>query len=200
LVSTMDLAPTIMEVAGSPVPDGLAGRSMLALLEGRACVERDCVCGSLFYDVAYDPMHYVRTASHKYIRSFAVTDEDARGADPSVLSTFAAGKWVRVDDFDVLTSPSCRAVVPSGSLRPPREELYDLHADPYERNNLVDDPAARIVLDSMRARLSAMMEETGSPLLHGHVAPPQQQREAVRSYGPGTPRFIKTVAEREALQ
>ena len=33
-------------------------------------------------------MHYIRTKEHKYIRSFAVTPEDARGADPEALSCF----------------------------------------------------------------------------------------------------------------
>lgn len=106
LVSNLDFAPTLLEVAQAEVPSGLAGRSLLPRLTGQDRVPRDAVCGVLFYDVAYDPMHYVRTTTHKYIRSFAASAVDAAGADPEVLSTFAAGRWIRVDDFDVLTSPT----------------------------------------------------------------------------------------------
>jgi arylsulfatase A-like enzyme len=202
LVSNLDVTPTVLEIAGGEVPEGLAGRSVLPLLQGGGTfAERDCVCGALFYDVAYDPVHYVRTRAHKYVRSFAATDADARGADPETLTTFAAGRWIRCDDFDVLTTPTWQALAPpGGEPRPPAEELYDLRADPEERHNLVDQPGAQHVLADMRARLRAMMQETDSPLLRGHVQPPERQREAARTHGPNTPLFARTVAERKALQ
>lgn len=201
LISNMDICPTLLELAGAPVPDRLAGRSFLALLEGGDYAERDEVGGALFYDVAYDPMHYVRTRTHKYIRSFATTESAAAGADPETLTTFAAGRWIRVDDFDVLTSPSWQALAsPENTLRPPPEELYDLAADPCERRNLVDAPEAAGVLNDMRRRLHTMMEATDSPLLNGHVPPPERQRQAARAYGPNSVRSRETIAKRKALQ
>jgi N-sulfoglucosamine sulfohydrolase len=197
LVSNLDLTPTLLEWAGLPVPDGLAGRSLAPLLRGEPYAAREEVGGALFYDVAYDPMHYVRTSDYKYIRSFAVTPEDAHGADPETLSTFAAGRWIRVDDFDVLTSPCWQALAPKGGApRPESEELYDLRSDPYERRNLAGDPNARPVLDSMRTRLKYMMEQTHSPLLHGHVPPPDRQREAFRSYHAQSERSAAEIARR----
>jgi len=201
LLSNMDVTPTLLELAGAPAAEGLAGRSFLPLLHGEPYTPRDHVCGALFYDVAYDPMHYVRTATHKYIRSFAVTDDEATGADPEVLTSFAAGRWVRVDDFDVLTSPSWQALAGrERTVRPPPEELYDLTTDPCERYNLADDPAASRVLAEMRDRLGEMMASTASPLLKGHVGPPERQRQATRSHGPGTALSIQTIAKRKALQ
>ncbi len=188
LISNLDVTPTLLEAAGIEVPATLAGQSFLPLLDGRPYTPRDQVCGALFYDVAYDPMHYVRTATHKYIRSFAVTPEDAAGADPEVLSTFAAGRWVRVDDFDVLTSPAWQALK-GPSSKPPREELYDLVRDPLERTNLADEPASQAVLDELRMRMERMMQETASPLQSGHVLPPPEQREAARAYRPGGPKY-----------
>ena len=188
LISNLDVTPTLLELCGYAVPDDLAGRSFRTLFEGGAYQPRDQVCGALFYDVAYDPMHYVRTGTHKYIRSFAVTDADAAGADPEVLSTFAGGRWVRVDDFDVLSSAAWRSMsVETG--RPPREELYDLRCDPHEQVNLAGDPKAATVLEDMRRRLHEMMQRTNSPLLRGHVPPPAAQREANRTYRPGGPMY-----------
>jgi len=188
LASNLDVTPTLLGLCGCDVPDGLAGRDLRPLLTGRPYRERQEVCGALFYDVAYDPMHYVRTRTHKYIRSFAVTEADAAGADPEVLATFAGGQWVRCDDFDVLSSAAWRSMDVDTS-RPPPEELYDLTRDPHEQHNLAGDPTAGGVLEDLRRRLRAMMDRTASPLRTGHVPPPQAQREANRRYRPGGPMY-----------
>lgn len=186
LLSNLDVTPTLLELAGIEVPDGLEGRSFRALLNGEPYEARDAVFGDLLYDVAYDPMHYMRTRTHKYIRSFAVTEEDARGADPRVLCTFKAGQWIRVDDFDVMSSPAWQSMAEEQS-KPPREELYDLREDPWEQNNLALQESD--VLDEMRRRLDDFMQCTQSPLLHGHVPPPPEQVEANVKYRPGGPMY-----------
>ena len=45
-------------------------------------------------------------------------------------------------------------------FRPP-EELYDLEADPYEMNNLADDPAQAEVLETLRGKVRAWMLQQG---------------------------------------
>jgi len=200
LISSMDIAPTLVETAGGEAPEGMQGRSFYSLLNNGEYRERDEVSGALFYDVAYDPIHYVRTRKHKYIRSFAVTDEEAEGADQETLTTFEAGRWIRVDDLDVLTSPTWQALKPEeGSARPAAEELYDLTTDPDERKNLVSDPAYREVLADMRQRMQRMMTETDSPLLNGHVKPPDKQREAARTHGPNSEISLRTTNRRRDL-
>ena len=53
-----------------------------------------------------------------------------------------------------------------------KEQLYDLAFDPNEADNLLEDPAYASVLADLRMRLQLWMEETGDPLLAGHVDPP----------------------------
>lgn len=174
LLSNLDFTPTILDLCGVAVPDGLEGRSFLPLLQGRAYEERDAVFGALYYDAAYDPMHYVRTRTHKYIRSFAVTPEDATGAEPEVLCKFTEGEWIRAGDTDVQRSPTWLRLVERQAgpfLRPPREELYDLRRDPLEMKNLAGNTRHTQPLADLRLKLHAMMERTRSPLLHGHVSP-----------------------------
>ena len=176
LISNLDYTPTLLELCGVPVPDGLEGRSFLPLLAGGSYVTRDAVFGVLYYDARYDPIHCVRTRTHKYVRSFAVTPEDSAGADPAMLAKHETGMWIRADDTDVQRSPTWQLIKQRGPFSPPpSEELYDLQADPREENHLAGDPDFAAVLDELRAKLRAMMERTNSPLLRGHVSPDLSQ-------------------------
>ncbi len=58
LVESVDVAPTLLEAAGLPVPESMQGRSLLPLLEGRADPHRhkDCVV-SEFKDSIGGPAH-----------------------------------------------------------------------------------------------------------------------------------------------
>ena len=172
LLSNLDYTPTILELCGVEVPGGLEGRSFVELLEGRPYEERDAVFGALYYDAFYDPIHCVRSRTHKYIRSFAVTPEDAAGADPEVLAKHETGTWIRADDSDVQRSPTWEVIKRDGPFPPPLpEELYDLEADPLEQRNVVSEPQYADVLKALRHRLQDMMQRTCSPLLKGHVSP-----------------------------
>lgn len=172
LISNLDISPTLQNACGIDVPSGLEGRSFLSLLKGRCYEERDAVFGALYYDAFYDPMHMVRTRQYKYIRSFAVTEKDAEGADPETLAKHETGTWIRADDSDVQDSPTWQYMKRQGPFPPPQpEELYNLESDPFEQNNVADDSRYAHVLEEMRTRLQEMMERTNSPLLKGHVSP-----------------------------
>lgn len=172
LLSNLDFTPTILDICGWGAPDGLEGRSFEPLLRGQPCGERDAVFGALYYDASYDPMHCVRTKTHKYIRSFGLTPEEAARADPAVLAGHETGIWIRADDSDVQRSPAWQSMSAEDHPLPPAEELYDLVNDPIEQINLAGDPSAAGILADMRRRMQAMMERTNSPLLNGaHVSP-----------------------------
>jgi len=171
LLSNLDFTPTVLDLCGVSVPEGLEGRSFRPLLDDESCEERDAVFGALYYDAFYDPMHCVRTRTHKYIRSFAVTPQDAEGADPELLARHKTGIWIRADDSDVQSSLSWQSMAANHYPVPPPEELYDLTADPLEQRNLAGDASASDILDKMRATMQDMMERTNSPLLTGHVPP-----------------------------
>ena len=154
LVSHVDIYPTLCELASAPLPEGLAGRSLLPLALGQTHEIRDELFAELTYHVAYDPQRAIRTKRHKYIRHFGERLEP-------VLPN--------VDD-----SPSKDLLVAAGwgSHPRPREELYDLLMDPGEMRNVADDPRYADVHAELGDRLHAWMHETDDPLLDGPVPVP----------------------------
>ena len=158
MVSNVDCLPTILDLAGIPVPPAVQGRSVAPLLEGRTYSPREAVFGELTYHEYYDPRRSVRTQNHKLIVNFSSAPAFM---DPSQ-------SWRPRSDTVV---PPNRAF----SYHPPFE-LFDLRRDPWEQNDLAKDPAYAPVLTELRSRLQKHMENTGDPLLAGAVASPMHHR------------------------
>ena len=154
LTSHVDLYPTLLELAGAPMPDGIHGRSLLPLARREVDEVRDELFAELTYHAAYDPQRAIRTHRHKLIRHFGDRLEP-------VLPN--------VDD-----SPSKSLLIEAGwgSDPRPRVELYDLIMDPAEMRNLADVPDFEPLREELEGRLRAWMVQTGDPLLDGPVPAP----------------------------
>jgi len=159
LVSNVDLFPTLVELAGLPVPPAVQGRSLLALLDREGGYEpRDAIFGEMTYHDYYDPRRCVRTARHKLIVNFS--------AAPAFMDP--SQSW----------RPRTSTVLPPDpalAYHPP-VELYDLAADPREWRNLADDEAHAGPRRALLDRLGGWMRETGDPLLAGAVTSPLHRR------------------------
>lgn len=162
LVSTIDLLPTLLELAGAPVPETVQGRSFAPLLRGEAEAGREEVHAEKTYHSYYDPMRAVRTRRYKYIVNF----EPAFAVE--VPGDVQRGAVFR------------RHVELFHGAEHPLEELYDLETDPAERHNLAGEAAAEPVRREMAARLRRWMERTDDPLLHGPVSSPAYARAIAR--------------------
>lgn len=159
MASWTDLAPMILDWAGVKPPENLPGRSLLPVLEDEKPAGWDVAFGSHQYHEAtmYYPMRMVRTRTHKYILNLAHGLEyphasDLWGSDSwqGILKRGDAMMGKRpVKDF----------------LQRPKEELYDLSADPAEVKNLAANPASAKVLDELRAKLAAWRKQTADPWL-----------------------------------
>ncbi len=133
MVLNVDVAPTLLEFAGVPVPEDMQGRSIVPLLTGQAPADWRT---SMYYrywmhrDGAHDaPAHYgVRTERYKLICFYN---------DP--LGQLGA----------------------RGPADPVEWELYDLEADPMELTNVIDRPEYAEVAAELRAELSSLQAELG---------------------------------------
>jgi N-sulfoglucosamine sulfohydrolase len=156
LVSMVDLAPTLLELAGAPVPQTIQGRSFRAMLSEPVVFDgRTHVFSERNWHDCDEHQRALRTVKFKLIRTDAYTDLPLCtaadiGASPSFLALRARARAGR------LTPAQQRLFqVPRARL-----ELYDLSADPWELRNLADDPAHAEEVRRLAAVLQQWMEET----------------------------------------
>jgi N-sulfoglucosamine sulfohydrolase len=143
LVTLIDLAPTVLALAGVPVPAHMHGR---ALLGPRAAPAPAYVFAARDrMDIEYDMIRSARNASYLYIRNFApelpyaghITYRNQSAIMQEWLGLHAAGK---------LSGPPALWM----RNRRPAEELYDVRADPHQVRDLAADPAYAATLGGMR--------------------------------------------------
>ncbi len=143
LVSSVDLAPTLLDLLGVPPLPNMQGRSWRPLLGlGGSEEPRDALFGEMEQHGGPIPARSVRTDRYKYIVNLS---DQAWGMGEG------DGAWR--EEVGAL---------PDQHFDEPRapEELLDLDADPLERTNLVGDPAMAAVLAELRDRLWTHLAET----------------------------------------
>jgi len=153
LLSNVDVLPTVLDLVDGADPDAVDGRSFLPLVADREYLPREQVFAELTWHDQYNPMRAVRTDRYKYVLNCwhlpAVTlTNDVFASE--------AGREVREDYYL--------------SSRPYRE-LYDLDADPDERENVAEDPEYEPIRTELERRLVDWMRRTDDPLLAGPIPP-----------------------------
>ncbi len=192
LVTLPDLAPTFLELGGLKPPGVMTGRSLLALLRsrqsGRVEPARDAVfigrerhVENARADYTPYPQRAIRTHDFLYIVNFRPDrwplgdPYRLEGPNPPTAEELTEETRVSLPDEDAGPSkawlvgkrhdPQWRTHFEWAYGKRPREELYDLKADPQQTKNVAADPryaAARAALDR---RLMDELQRTGDPRL-----------------------------------
>lgn len=158
MISNIDYLPTILDVAGVPVPTNVQGRSFAPLLDGRNYTSRDAIFGEMTYHDYYDPRRCIRTETHKLIVNLSSAPYFM---DPSQ-------SW----------RPRADTIVPKNNrlASHPPIELYDLQEDPFELRDVAEDPAHAEIRTQLLARLHEHLVETEDPILNGAIVCPMHHR------------------------
>jgi N-sulfoglucosamine sulfohydrolase len=154
LVSLIDLAPTVLAIAGVETPTHLQGR---VLVGPKAAPAPEFVFGARDrMDTEYDMMRSARDARFLYIRNFA-PDLPYAGHITYRNQSAIMQEWFRLQAERALSGP------PSLWMRPhrPAEELFDTTADPHQIRNLAEDVAHRQTLERMRQAVTGWMTRIG---------------------------------------
>jgi arylsulfatase A-like enzyme len=136
LVSIIDLAPTLLDLAGLNKPASMQGFSLLPLVVGTKTEVRDS------------------TFSENNFANFITAVEDAADdteRDAILEKGTVRSKCVRTNRYKYIRYHETRPLI---------EELWDIQADPLELNNLASDPAYAEALAMMRQRCDGYMQMT----------------------------------------
>lgn len=154
LVSLVDLAPTVLALAGLDRPGHMQGRVLIGPQAGPAP-------GYVFgardrMDAEYDMMRSARDGRYLYIRNVA---PELPYAGHIIYRNQSAimQEWLRLQAEGGLTGPPALWMRTSR----PAEELYDVQRDPHQVEDLAGVPAHRPALERMREAVSAWMMRIG---------------------------------------
>ena len=140
-VSFSDFAPTFLEAAGSAVPAGMTGHSLVPILEsgrsGRVEPHRNFMITGLEWHGEFDPQsrscRSIRDDRFAYAVRYANVDEDGRPLATAAL------------------------------VKPVKEELYDLEKDPWQLDDRIADPALAAERERLAATLRQVCTDRGDP-------------------------------------
>jgi arylsulfatase A-like enzyme len=151
LVSFIDFGPTVLNLAGVPVPAPMQGKPFLG---ENPAPPRQYVHGFRDrMDERVDLLRCARDPRFKYIRNYLPHRPWAQHVSYMYeMPTMKA--WQRLHDEGKLEGPQKIFF-----QEKPFEELYDTEADPHEVRNLAADPAHAEALGRLRAELDRWMLE-----------------------------------------
>lgn len=160
IVQYEDITPTLIDLAGGKPIAGLDGRSFLSALYGKTNTHRDYAYG-IYNNIpegkAY-AMRSIRDQKYKlilnlsapmpYTNRFALNPENKNNMWASWQANAKTPQELKLVDRIV---------------NRPAVEFFDMEADPYELNNLADQPKYKAQIDSYTTKLKAWMAEQKDP-------------------------------------
>lgn len=164
LISSIDIVPTLLQVAGTEIPKELPGLSLLPLLKNENNNWRQYVYADGLGSAAhfYYPRRSVRGERYKLIHNL-LQDRDNPKVD--FYATHVNGHFDGGTEYGEIDQSSPR-VQRAYQIwrRPPEFELYDLKNDPWEFNELSSNPQYADELNSLKVVLKDWQSATSDPL------------------------------------
>lgn len=151
LVSFVDLAPTMLSLAGIDIPEYMQGKAFLG--------EQNTEPGDYVHlfrgrmDERIDMVRAVRDKQYRYIKNFMPHRIYGQYIE-YLWRAPSCGSWE-----DAYKAGNCNEAQSAFWEQKPAEELYDVNVDPWEVNNLVSDPEYADVLKRMRTENNRWMTE-----------------------------------------
>jgi len=173
-VNLMDVAPTLIELAGLTPPKEMTARSLVPIIDsdanGRIDPTRDfVVVGIERHDTSY-PMRAIQTDEFLLIRNDADPKNNRRNdfwktpPPPPAKEAAIREKGITYDPLMRLFADP--EIYPKTLLafgpRPPWE-LYDVRNDSWRMKNLANDPAQANTLGALKKRMDDYLIRTGDP-------------------------------------
>lgn len=191
-VNLPDLAPTLLEAAGAPVPEVMTGRSLWPVLrsEKQGLVDpsrtwvvtgRERHVDGARADYSPYPARAIRNAQYSYVINFRPERyplgepfglQEGKTPDPAVVASNT--RAIHPDDdagptkawlVGHYSDPQWKKFYEQTYNKRPREELYDLTKDPFEMHNVAGEQVYEKVRKDLESQLLAELKRTGDPRL-----------------------------------
>jgi len=150
LIHYIDVLPTFMDVAGGKVPENIDGKSFLSILKGNDVAVNKYVYGvrtnQNILNSEIFPSRMIRNKRYKYIRNF---------------------NSLEVVEQNLTGKPNVDYFIKRGANKfknEPFEELYDLENDPFEQNNLANNPEFKLMKKQLSTDMFTWMKAQGDIL------------------------------------
>ena len=158
LISSIDIAPTFMKLAGLEPLEVFEGYNFTPLLfDNKTSIRNEIYAEDHWHDFE-DYTRAIRTYNYKYIKNFYPDLPNTPSADAFRSDTYKSMLDLKSENKLNEAQMSC-FVIPR-----PEEELYDIVNDPFELVNLANNPDEKQTLQEMREKLIAMRIKTNDIL------------------------------------
>lgn len=148
-VQFIDLAPTVLNVAGIPIPQQIDGTPFLGTsVTEQQLEQRNTAFGYADrFDEKYDLVRSIRKGKYKYLRNYQPFNVDA-------LFNFYRYKMLAYQEWQQhFEDGKLNSVQEQFFKARTPEALYDIENDPHEVHNLAADPKYQNTLQELRAIL-----------------------------------------------
>ncbi|MCA1758490.1 MAG: sulfatase-like hydrolase/transferase, partial [Bacteroidales bacterium] len=143
LISFVDLVPTLLSITGIEIPDYLQGNAFLGKQKTADPEYAYMFRGRM--DERYDMSRAVRDQKYRYIRNYMPYRIYGQHLEYLWLAP-SVGSWEKA-----YLNGECNEIQSVFWNKKPVEELYDTENDPWEINNLANNPDYIEILERMRA-------------------------------------------------
>jgi N-sulfoglucosamine sulfohydrolase len=155
LMSVIDIAPTILEAAGLPVPGDMQGESLASGLEHPHGLRRAAAFSERNWHDCDEHIRSVRTDRYRLVHNAYIALPFGSPADVSMSPSWRA--------LDALRRAGHLPDVQRSLFQAPRPEIefYDTIADPFEIDNLAGRPEFQALIAEHFAMLHEWRSATG---------------------------------------
>jgi arylsulfatase A-like enzyme len=161
LISAIDFGPSVLSLAGINTPNQMDGKAFIGNFKVKE--SRNFIFASRDrLDSEYDRVRSIMNKKYQFILNFhpekpLYMDIDFRKNIPIMR------ELLELKNSNKLTGDQLFWFQPTK----PKEEFYDVESDPYQLNNLIDEPHLQEIIKQMRKELKMWIKKTSDL---GHIS------------------------------